>query len=120
MEGWMNGDLQVDDIERYLRLAARMEEDEYDDETVRHIANVCHGIYMRLRHGRDGGHFVEHMVHNNLLGAIGRADDKVQRCLKFIVRFLYNATPMFVYSAIRSNDNTDELLDGEWDDGEDD
>ena len=43
--------------------------------------------------GQNCGHFVTAVLSNDLIEAVNRADDECQKCLRSIVRYLYNRCP---------------------------
>ncbi len=43
--------------------------------------------------GQHCGHFVTAVLSNDLIEAVNRADDECQKCLRSIVRYLYNRCP---------------------------
>ena len=43
--------------------------------------------------GQHCGHFVTAVLSNDLTAAVNRADDECQKCLRSIVRYLYNRCP---------------------------
>ncbi len=97
---WLEHDLTVGDIVDYMRDSAIMEEDEWTDEEVKHVANICYSVYAYLEHGRPAGHFVKYFTDNDLMNATGRADGTLNRAMKYLVRFMYNGAPNYAYEAI--------------------
>jgi len=105
MENWLERDLSREDIVAYLREEARMERDEWTDKEVSHVAGIIHNIYKCMMYERQGGHFVENFLANDMVGCVTRADDTIQRALPYIVRYFYNAAPMYVWEAITDSMN---------------
>lgn len=111
INNWVERDLSQEDIVAYLREEARME-DEWTDEEVSHVADIIHNIYKCMMYKRQGGHFVENFMANDLVGCISRADNTIRRGLPYIVRYFYNAAPMYVWEAITSSKNAREMVMG--------
>ena len=64
-----------------------------NEESRAHIINIGASVLRtKWNIGFPGGSFVQAVVNNNLMEAIGRADSINQDCLKFYTMLLYNTS----------------------------
>lgn len=115
VRSWMNGCLTKEEIEEYLKECTDILDNSHPIELT-HVSDVCYSMYMYLRHGRPPGDFVTNFCDNDLLTVIGISDDVIRKNLKYMVLFVKNASPGYVPSAIRSDENAREYVKDKWDD----
>jgi hypothetical protein len=68
-----------------------------DDRIAFEYDNIPDAILLAINNhvlrGQHCGHFVTAVLSNDLIEAVNRADDECQKCLRSIVRYLYNRCP---------------------------
>ena len=90
---WVNKQLPKEKIVKYLCDNIRAY-NYHDAETIDHVADLCHQIYIWSTGQYDIlDDFLEAVVKNNLSEAAHRADDKNRTALWLYVGFLYNVAP---------------------------
>jgi hypothetical protein len=68
-----------------------------EDDMKSEYSNIPDAILLAINNhvlrGQNCGHFVTAVLSNDLIEAVNRADDECQKCLRSIVRYLYNRCP---------------------------